>query len=143
MTGGRRRGGQAKAEVREALQRLREEGGREGGGSPPWNSVEEIRAWLQAAAPQQASPPIDAGEPAFARSFAWNEAKRAAEGDEPAHGGGEDGGRELRVMERVAAKLREALVQQHAWFPVTRAAADADGVICGAQVEITFTRIVV
>jgi hypothetical protein len=77
----------------------------------------------------------EAGERVFAREFSWDAAKRGAAADQAlaeadeAHQGGE-GGRELRVMERVAAKLRHELEHTYAWFRLVRAAPDAAAAAC-------------
>jgi hypothetical protein len=81
----------------------------------------------------------EAGERVFAREFSWDAAKRGAaadqaraEADEAHEGGarGAEGGRELRVMERVAAKLRHELEHTYAWFRLVRAAPDAAAAAC-------------
>ena len=81
----------------------------------------------------------EAGERVFAREFSWDAAKRGAaadqaraEADEADEGGagGAEGGRELRVMERVAAKLRDELEHKYAWFRLVRAAPDAAAAAC-------------
>lgn len=77
----------------------------------------------------------EAEERVFAREFSWDAAKRGAAADQAlaeadeAHQGGE-GGRELRVMERVAAKLRDELEHKYAWFRLVRAAPDAAAAAC-------------
>ena len=77
----------------------------------------------------------EAGERVFAREFSWDAAKRGAAADQAlaeadeAHQGGE-GGRELRVMERVAAKLRYELEHKYKWFLLVRAAPDAAAAAC-------------
>jgi hypothetical protein len=81
----------------------------------------------------------EAEERVFAREFSWDAAKRGAaadqaraEADEADEGGagGAEGGRELRVMERVAAKLRDELEHKYAWFRLVRAAPDAAAAAC-------------
>ena len=81
----------------------------------------------------------EAEERVFAREFSWDAAKRGAaadqaraEADEAHQGGacGAEGGRELRVMERVAAKLRDELEHKYAWFRLVRAAPDAAAAAC-------------
>jgi hypothetical protein len=126
-------------------------------GATQWETTADIRAWLDASAPPP--PPLpaqeppaaaaaaaaaaadadaaaaaasdEAGELAFASAFSWDAAKRGAEADEGQEGGGgAQGGRELRVMERVAGKLRAELEQALKWFPLVRAAPDAAAAAC-------------
>ena len=105
--------------------------------------VDEIRTWLHNCAPpppQPQQPPAAAPatgedeEHGFAERFSWGAAKLEAEAEEPEARGGDggpagqavgQGGRELRVMERVAAKLRVELAETHAWFALVRAEPDA------------------
>ena len=81
----------------------------------------------------------EAEERVFAREFSWDAAKRGAaadqaraEADEARQGGPRraEAGRELRVMERVAGKLRHELEHKHAWFRLVRAAPDAAAAAC-------------
>ena len=128
-------------------------------GATQWETTADIRAWLDASAPPPSplpaqQPPAaaaaaaaaaadadaaaaaasgEAGERAFASAFSWDAAKRGAEADEGQEGGGGahwQGGRELRVMERVAAKLRAELELAFKWFPLVRAAPDAAAAAC-------------
>ena len=128
-------------------------------GATQWETTADIRAWLDASAPPPSplpahQPPAaaaaaaaaaadadaaaaaasgEAGERAFASAFSWDAAKRGAEADEGQEGGGGahwQGGGELRVMERVAAKLRAELELAFKWFPLVRAAPDAAAAAC-------------
>jgi hypothetical protein len=142
-------------ELREALEAVRTRRG-----ATQWETTADIRAWLDASAPPPPplpaqQPPAaaaaaaaaaadaadadaaaaaasgEAGERAFASAFSWDAAKRGAEADEGQEGGGgAQGGRELRVMARVAAKLRAELEQAFKWFPLVRAAPDAAAAAC-------------
>ena len=129
------------------------------GAATPWDTVAALRAWLHASDPLP-PPPLPAQQPpapaapaagadaeaaaaaargeaeerAFARDFSWDAAKRRAEADETrAEREGVRravGGRELRVMERMAANLRDELERKYTWFPLVRAAPDASAPAC-------------
>jgi hypothetical protein len=60
-----------------------------------------------------------------ARDEAGAEADEAQQGDR-----GAEGGRELRVMERMAANLRDELEHKYTWFRLVRAAPDAAAAAC-------------
>ena len=134
-------------ELRGALDAVR--WGRAGSRPVPWATVDEIRTWLHTCAlppPQPPQPPAAAAQAAaapamgeeeeqgFAERFSWGAAKLEAEAEELEARGGDgappgqavgQGGRELRVMERVAAKLRAELAATHEWFALVRAEPDA------------------
>ena len=164
-------------ELRVALEAVRNRG-------TQWDTVADIRAWLDASAPPPlplpdpshqppAAPAVAAApaaaaaaaaavadaeaaaaaakgeveERAFASAFSWDVAKRGAEADlvragaardeagaeaDEAQQGdrGADGGRELRVMERMAANLRDELEHKYTWFRLVRAAPDAAAAAC-------------
>ena len=79
----------------------------------------------QCKASPSAPRPVTCEQAGAARDEAGAEADEAQQGDR-----GAEGGRELRVMERMAANLRDELEHKYTWFRLVRAAPDAAAAAC-------------